>query len=57
MLTGAPEGAEGQQAGEVLFREGDQILHQHPLRRGKQSALQERPPVLQEFVPAKSGHL
>jgi integrase len=40
----------------MLFREGDQILHQHSLRGGEQSALQERPPVRQEFVPAKSEH-
>ena len=57
MPTGAPEGGEGQQMGEVLFRKGDQILYQHPLRGGEQSALQERPPVLQKVVPAKPDHL
>ena len=35
-----PESGEGKQAGEMPFREGDQILHQHSLRGGEQSALQ-----------------
>jgi hypothetical protein len=34
MLTGAPEGGERQQRGEMLFREGDQILHQYALGGG-----------------------
>ena len=57
MLTRAPEGGEGQQVGEMLFGEGDQILHQHPLRGGEQFAFQQRPPIFQKLVPAKRDHL
>jgi hypothetical protein len=57
MLTGAAKRGERQQVGEVLLGERDQVLHQHVLGGGQQSAFQQCPPVLQQVVPAECHHL